>query len=1067
MESRGDLTRLQELDEKTINAGKNLAELESDLTGDTTVSSTTFESIDSSEYTRTFNHDHEHVKGCAYKYKQCTCELWTRYKMRQEKRKQWSNHQNRELPSNDTLNSTILAGNVGNTPAGTSRGSSDSFHSAQSVSDDVQVVYSNVGSTNNETTTGNLDIAISESKPRDTNHNIDSNQEIELESERPPVASELDDSTSYMMPFLEKLSKELEVDCGSTTNQRTDTLKRLSKSFAMNPAAFADRLLTIIEETNLNSYQQIDDPSGTNLSRLTAEFRKAFKYKFNESMIIDQSMPAEMLSSCIDSSRAVFPEASTSPGVLDASNSPPKRRSSLDFATPRQENQRHVKKIYRKTPKNLGENAKKSNQSPLCIAMLKKASAVSKLSPKTPENIRYIDRSPSHVDSSQKTLTPGIDQSPLDECNAALRGGDRVHGSPFTTPTKTDYNDSFTYWEHYAHKNATPVSEGKIKSLRRSKSVSDMTAQLESARIKRTGAIQYYNLEDSPPCSSANKTSVDNALYDTFNSHPNYDANLPESVLEEVVKKRLRCCETEKMIREIDATYLTADDTPEDDMVLEYLKFVRRSSDYHKYLNKNKDIINKAMSAIEVKRKLSKTPQPSVKTPGKLMRSTKKVQPVMNELKRPAFVVDFRRRSPVAASKTPRGKPPIRSNRGETSLYLRGLSAKKTDLKSESSASSAVRPPTTPRITSRKLALTRSTPNLALTPQSVASKLPPVAGGKTPSRPLSVVKTPGKLNVSRTPAKVNSKSGLTMSSVTGRSKALPPTARSLTKSQSIQSLHSSVAPATPRSQTTICTRDRKLVQSNQKPGVTGVRLPSTPAKSGEKATITYRLGKVFNSPATSEQKTCAFFTTPKPKATPMSSAFAKRGKYFETPVKAGESKKTTMFSASRDKKTLVGSAVYYNYVTVKSPVAEYINSTDAKLVQNVRSKDQQFLLTPNEKKTTTSAENLRIKLGGTGEAKRDLETAENDENVIGQSSKSFPKVVYQPPAGVYDINCSPPAKLRGDRGKVLREINDRRVIIRHNGRLQSNVAEQSIHISKLAEKSNYVGYCQSAKKSFK
>lgn len=80
---------------------------------------------------------------------------------------------------------------------------------------------------------------------------------------------------------------------------------------------------------------------------------------------------------------------------------------------------------------------------------------------------------------------------------------------------------------------------------------------------------------------------------------------------------------------------------------------------------------------------------------------------------------------------------------------------------------------------------------------------------------------------------------------------------------------------------------------------------------------------------------------------------------------------------------------------------------------------------------------------------------------------SFPKVMYQPPAAVYDINCSPSSKVRGGNGKVLREINNRRVVVRHEGRIQDDLAEQSIHISKPAEKSNYVGYSQPARKPFK
>ncbi|XP_015124586.1 uncharacterized protein LOC107046476 [Diachasma alloeum] len=1068
MDSRWDLTRLRELNDKTLGSRKKFAELDSELRIDSTVSSTTFDSIDSSENTRTLNNDREHVKGCASKYRQCTCELLTRYKMRQEKRKQWSNCPNRGLPSNDTINSTILAGNVGSTSAGTSRASSDSFHSAQSITDDIQVVYSNIGDASNESTAGSLNIAVNESKPRDTNHNIDSNQEIESESEKPPVTSEIEDSTSYMMPFLEKISNEIDICSPSTNTQRPNLMKRLSKSFARNPAEFAEKLLTIIEETNLNSCQHPEDKSCANLSRLTTEFRKACKYIMNESMLMDQSMPAEMLTSPIDLSMYIVPGISTSPVTPSGSNSSPQRKSSVDFRTPPHENQKHVKKKYRKTPKNLMENAQKSNQSPLCIAMLKKASDIPKKPSKIRKNTGYSACSPYSADSSHKTLTPVIEQSPFNQCNATLKTTNGTPRTPKRTPTNAGYNDSFIYWENYAHKNATPVSEGKMRSLmRRSKSVPDVAAQLESARIKRTGAIQYYDLEDSPPSSlhyMLRKTSADNVLYDTFDSHPNHDSNLPETVLEEVVKKRLRCCETEKMIREIDATSVSPDDTPEDDIVLEYLKFVRRSSDYHKYLNKNKEAINKAVKKIEDKLTAPKQPiQPSMKTPGKLMESTKKLQPIMSELKRPAFVVNFRRRSPVAVSTTPKGKSPVRLNQGETSLYLRRLSAKKTTLRS---TSPPVRHPTTPRITNPRLALTRSTPNLTLTAKPGASELRPVSGGQTPSRPLSVAKTPAKLSVVRTPAKINPKNGFTMSSVTVRSKTLQTPNPGLTKSKSAQNLPVlSVTPATPRPQTTTCARDKKLTQNLQKSGVTGGRLLQTLAKSREKSAITYRSGKVFSTPAKSEQKTCSFFSTPKSMQA-KSSVFSKRGKYFETPVKSEANKKPVIPSASKVKKTFVGSAVYYSYDTVKSPVAEYINSTDAKFVQNIRSKDNEFLLTP-KKKATTSTETLSIKLGGTNEIKKNPRGAENDENMLDAPMDSFPKVVYQPSAAVHDINCSPSSKLRGGRGKVLREMNDRRVIVRHEARIQDNVAEQSIHISKPAEKSNYAVYSQAAKKPFK
>ncbi|XP_011309932.1 uncharacterized protein [Fopius arisanus] len=965
--------------------------------------------------------------------------------MRQEKREQRKNRPDRELAPNDTFHSTILAGNVETAWAGPSQISSDSYYSAEALDDSViahRNIETNSATANSESPTGGLDMELNDSKSRDTNHNIDSIPEADVLSESPPIISEKQEKTSYMRFFLEKLSREIDSSPPSTTTKSANLMRGLAISFAKNREEFTDKLMTIIEETDLNICHHSEEKSLGNLSRLTTEFRKACKYIKNNSMIMDESMPPEMFKSPTDVLKTIIPR---SPATLRVSNLSPKERKAVDIRTPRQENQKHVKKVYRKTPKNISENAQRSNRSPLCIATLKRANG-------TPQNYKNSSPIPQNSCKISDTLS---NKSPHGNITPKNSKGTPKVLPP--TPKYAGYNDSFTYWEDYAHQTATPESESKKRDLRKSKSVPDIKAQLESARIKRTAAIQFCSLEDSPPSSLYNiprKTFAENVLYDTFDSHPGHDSNLPESVLEEVMKKRLRCYETEKRMRAIDATSISPDDTYQNDTVLEYLQLVTRSSDYHKYLIENKDVIQKAVKKIEEKRTGQKKITKSLVTPRKLD-TAKNVRSAMSDLKRPAFVVNFRRRSPGAVRKSPNAKSPVSSKQKETSLYLRGLSAKKTT----SASTSSVRHPTTPRITNRKLALTNSTPNLAFTPKSTPSRLRLTSEARTPARTLSnAKKTPSTLSIARTPAKINRKDERQVNSVKVQSKLFE--ARTPVRSKSSQNLPAFVVtPATPATKRT---RDKNTSQNCNTSRVTN-KLVQT-SKTEKKPAITYRPGKVFNTPAKAEEKTCSFFATPN--NIQKSSILSKRGKFFETPVSSAQKEKPKITPASKIKKPLLGRAANKDYDTIRSPVSEYIKSTDPKLFQNIRSHDDKFLLTPKGKRTATSGETLRIKLGKNVKEKKSQRESENDENIPDTQLDSFPKVIYQPSTIVHDIDCSPSPKLRGGQ-KVLREINDRRVVIRHEGRIQNSQSDQSIHISKPAQKSNYVGHSQTAKKPFK
>ncbi|XP_063984821.1 uncharacterized protein LOC135166489 [Diachasmimorpha longicaudata] len=142
MDSICDLTRLQELNEKTFDSEKKLSELDSVILLDTTVSSTTVDSTDLSDLSRTFDHDRQHLKCCALKYSQCSCDLSMRSEMKQENDKQSSNQ---DLTSKDQ--------------AGASSGFS--YH-AQSTRDNLQIALS-IGRTNDESPIARLDIAFQKS----------------------------------------------------------------------------------------------------------------------------------------------------------------------------------------------------------------------------------------------------------------------------------------------------------------------------------------------------------------------------------------------------------------------------------------------------------------------------------------------------------------------------------------------------------------------------------------------------------------------------------------------------------------------------------------------------------------------------------------------------------------------------------------------------------------------------------------------------------------------------------------------------------------------------------------
>lgn len=166
--------------------------------------------------------------------------------------------------------------------------------------------------------------------------------------------------------------------------------------------------------------------------------------------------------------------------------------------------------------------------------------------------------------------------------------------------------DSFIRLERYCEQISTPTS-AKKNDLRRSFSVPDFAVWTAKEEFLKKCKDQEKSLDDTVPDVKLSD-DITSSSYDTFESHSRRDIDyhtidtsilddeddLTKTIMIEVAKKRKRCYETEKTIREIDAASNASSETSttfESDKILEMFELIKKSEDYYNYLTEHKDTI--------------------------------------------------------------------------------------------------------------------------------------------------------------------------------------------------------------------------------------------------------------------------------------------------------------------------------------------------------------------------------------------------------------------------------------------------------------------------------------------
>ncbi|KAF7987533.1 hypothetical protein HCN44_003295 [Aphidius gifuensis] len=578
--------------------------------------------------------------------------------------------------------------------------------------------------------------------------------------------------------------------------------------------------------------------------------------------------------------------------------------------------------------------------------------------------------------------------------------------------------DSFIRLEKYCEQISTPTS-GKKNNLRRSFSVPDFAVWTAKEEFLKKCKDQEKSLDDTIPAVKLSD-DVTSSSYETFESHSRRDIDyhtmdtsilddeddLTKTIMIEVAKKRKRCYETEKTIREIDAASNASSETSttfESDKILEMFELIKKSEDYYNYLTEHKDTIRAVTKRLSFDSGVdlsAKTPEH--KSPRKkIIENTK-----LTQLK-PTKAVAPRAKSPGRLTDEKIIKKPNNNNIKTPGQKLQAStphSAKKigslTNLYPSSSSSSSS--------STKSLASSKLNVNYHQTPTRSMTKLP-----QSVSPSLKQQETPKLL-----------------SSQLSSTRKSPAAAKQTTPMSYITSTIK-LTPTTPRKNDPIISQSPRQVSSYNK------------------------------TPVTTDAKR-RFFITPN-KGNPSPSPLNK-------------------IKVNKPKNYFTGLDDAYGYKTVKSPVAEYIRGTDTQLVQNVRAKRNSFLLTPKLNTADTQNEDLKFKLNKNDDSpvgfnhilspvlqhQAKMMLAENEENV--PIDFHLPQTNYKMPDEIHEIIGSP-SKIRGARSRLLQEVNERKIVTRHEGRvatsfidsLDDDMADMSIHVTNHANKTNYTGYLRRVK----
>lgn len=359
-----------------------------------------------------------------------------------------------------------------------------------------------------------LTLSESSSNKKDNSQlNMEKSDEIYYSLNGESTKEELNsaDLKTVLQSLEEKTSKD------ETTQQR---LKRLSITFYNSPRTFTERLLTIIEESVINSSDTFEEFPEISLCRLTDELRKMCKFIDNETAPEWPTSPNVLVTSTCakEENRKPKFDPSRKSTFLDGSSSPSKD-SHLLAATPTVGARLNFKSPKKAlcTPKNM--SGVFPMNSPMCDNSAHDSTKTFEMFEKYCENL-YSDKY--KISAKQENRA-----SLLRNKNRMLRAYDDQMASLEDSPV------------HEKPKNpATPIR--------------DLTnrpgALLKAQNMQRSSVYKKCNKDTKFTPRTPERST------ERVKSHENFKLDeLENTLMYEIAKKRQRCLDTAKMA-EIDAT---------------------------------------------------------------------------------------------------------------------------------------------------------------------------------------------------------------------------------------------------------------------------------------------------------------------------------------------------------------------------------------------------------------------------------------------------------------------------------------------------------------------------------
>ncbi|KAK2582349.1 hypothetical protein KPH14_004684 [Odynerus spinipes] len=379
-------------------------------------------------------------------------------------------------------------------------------------------------------------------------------------------------------------SLDNELNPVEASSTKKEIYRRLSDKYISSPRKFTEKLITIIEESVINSTLNMSNNSIINFEKISKELQRMCNDIENE------SMPEQLLSTTVTalSNKEISKimmnnnpiQSTIEKHCSEVSSSLSLNRDSCTIRTPSPINTR--KKVYRKTPRSIFKSE------------MKKMDDIIILSPS-----KNSDSSFEYLEAQCKRLFPNEKK-------------DRTSVQTISDSTLLSMDHVFTICEQQlASLNST---DDDIKIISQKK---DSVKELQK-RSRDVSCSLYPNTENTICIDESRKKKFqkinDKAFKVNLNSeHIRCTDELDKTFLSEIAEKRRRCLDTAKKMMEINSecdtmkiqkesnadcksTLDVNSNKPQDDHAM-FLKMLMSCKDYHNYLENQLPILNVSYSS--------------------------------------------------------------------------------------------------------------------------------------------------------------------------------------------------------------------------------------------------------------------------------------------------------------------------------------------------------------------------------------------------------------------------------------------------------------------------------------